>query len=178
MKSFRKEKGRECVFVTLDSIAMLYYVDDNMPKSIFSKLLKEPSVMNNCNGIDEENKNRYVKFSKKSEVEYFKNINWIYDFEKCLEMSESELESKFKGISDVLEALKEKRKIDKNNQVLKAECIKKQYELESIKILLNIKSNMPEPEYISPDKFHLLKKGDNIHITREGAVYKYPKLVR
>lgn len=157
MKSFRKENEKEYVVVTLESLLVLYYVYEDIPKSIFSKIMQEPSVIDCNTNRYEDDRNKYIKFSKKAEIEYFKNINWIYDFDKYLEMPKAMLESKYKGISDVLEALNKKRKEDGNNPVLKAECIKKQYELESIKIILNIKSNMPEPEY-SNEEIRILKK--------------------
>ena len=170
MKVFGKEKGKDYVKVTVDSIAVLCYINDNMPKSILSKVKKE------CPEIHEDNMGRYIYFFDKKEIEYFRNISWIYDFDKYLQMSEVELEAKRKSISEVLEMIREQRKSDKSNLALKVEFIKKQYELTSIEIILNIKSNIPKPEYVSPDDFHLLKKDDNIEITREGAVYKYPKL--
>lgn len=170
MKVFKKEKEKKCVKVTVDSIAILCYIDDNMPESILLKVKEE------CPEIHEDDMHKYVYFFDKKEIEYFKKINWIYDFDKYLQMSEIELKFMSKGISEILEIIREKRKKDKSNLALKAEFIKKQYELISIETILNIKSNMPEPEHISPDKICFLQKDDNLQITREGAVYKYPKL--
>ncbi len=165
MKVFKTENEKEIVLVTLSDIAMIDYIYGDIPESIFISVLKKHSL------IDDDNKHMFVKFSEVEEVEYFRNIDWIYDYDKYVNMPKSKLEVKHMSISKSLEKIIENRKQDANNEILRQEQIKKQYELVTIENILNIKQNFLKAKYLKPGE----NPNDFIVVRRDGKVKKYPK---
>ncbi|HOZ53792.1 MAG TPA: hypothetical protein PKY25_00430 [Bacilli bacterium] len=165
MKIFELENDKEVVYVQLIDITMLIYIEGEIPQSILSILAKKHTI------IDKGNQSAYMKFSNKEDVEYFKNLKWIYDYSKYIKLSRNKLDSKYKDIYKLLGKLQEIIEKDNNNVEVKKDCIKKQYELETLEQIYKIKRDLPKMKHLKPGE----NPDDFIIVRRKGKIKKYPK---
>ncbi len=84
MKIFKDGK----VYVQKNDMVYVNHSDMAIPASIFMKLFGNGIVI-----IDNSNRYEFVEFSEPSEVEFFKGIDWIVDFEDIKDLSEEEIVS-------------------------------------------------------------------------------------
>lgn len=85
--------NKKAVYVQKKDIALLrkvWKLDDTvLPSSIFIKCIGEKSA------IEENGKDRldFVMFENEDEIEFFKNIYWIYDYDKLKELNGEEIQN-------------------------------------------------------------------------------------
>ena len=85
--------NKKAVYVQKKDIAILrkvWKLDDTvLPSSIFIKCIGEKST------IEDNGKDRldFVMFENEDEIEFFKNIYWIYDYDKLKELNGEEIQN-------------------------------------------------------------------------------------
>ncbi len=103
MKLFRMVNGCESVFVQVSDIMYLLKKNDlEIPQSIvdFFKFGTSRNL-NNCY--------MFVEFREKNEVEFFKSIDFIIDYDKYKKLSDEELEKEIVKITEVCDDLRKRR---------------------------------------------------------------------
>lgn len=91
MKIINKENGIEKVYVQLNDIMELIQTNKPIPASIIDNLFGIEMPI-----IDESNRDDFVKFEKKEEVDFFKSIEWIVDYKKYRNISKEDLKTLIK----------------------------------------------------------------------------------
>ena len=96
----------DCVYVQKNDIAILPSLSSvEIPASIFVKAFDNGLVV-----IDDSNKFEFVKFEKEDEIEFFKSMDWILDYNIVKNLSK-------KAINAMCEKLAEER-----NNIVKFFC--------------------------------------------------------
>lgn len=85
MKIFNKENGLEKVYVQYNDLLLLYNLNIIIPDTIYDKVYSD-----NFN-VDDSNKFDFVEFNMKEEIDFFKNVDWILDYNSLNRMSPYEL---------------------------------------------------------------------------------------
>lgn len=76
----------DSVYVQKNDIAYLNSSDLPIPASVYMKVFgKGVTIINDSNRYD------FVKFEEKSEIEYFKGLDWMIDYNKVKDLSEDEI---------------------------------------------------------------------------------------
>ena len=138
-----------CVYVQKNDIAFLNQMDDVIPASIFLKVFGGGVTI-----IDDRNRFEFVKFNNVREIEYFKNIDCILDYDLVKDLNESEIiglgMEVAKEKNDMIDRYsamnEEERKLNKNIYV---DLEKYDYKMDSIRTFLwyrrgNVKFNLPK----------------------------------
>lgn len=73
------------VYVQKNDIAFLNQSDLPIPASIFMKVFGNGIVI-----IDDSNRYEFVEFTEPNEIEFFKGINWMIDYNEVKNLSEEE----------------------------------------------------------------------------------------
>ena len=76
----------EAVYVQKNDIGFLNQTDLPIPASIFLKVFG-----NGITIIDNSNRFEFVKFEEESEIEFFKNLDWIVDYDSVKDLDESQI---------------------------------------------------------------------------------------
>lgn len=76
----------EAVYVQKNDIGFLNQTDLPIPASIFLK-----AFGNGITIIDNSNRFEFVKFEEESEIEFFKNLDWIVDYDSVKDLDESQI---------------------------------------------------------------------------------------
>lgn len=140
MKIFNKENNKERVYVQLSDIMELIQSNNPIPASIIDKVFGGKFLI-----VDDSNKDDFVEFDKKEEIDYFKSIEWITDYKKYRDLTQDELklliEETNKEIDDIATKYNTLSYTEKENNLdlyerynmlcLKIEDIKKIYLLKS-----------------------------------------------
>ena len=74
------------VYVQKIDMTILNQLDLAIPPSIFMKVSEGTGIVI----IDHRNSNEFVKFDAPEEIEFFKSIDWIIDFNEVKDLSEEE----------------------------------------------------------------------------------------
>lgn len=76
-----------CVYVQKNDIGFLNQTDMLIPGSIYMKVFgnSEVTIINNSNRFE------FIEFTKPNEIEYFKNINWMIDYNDVCNLTEDEI---------------------------------------------------------------------------------------
>ena len=82
MKIFKEGK----VYVQKNDMVYVNHSDMAIPASIFMKLFGDEITI-----IDNSNRYDFIEFSEPSEVEFFKGIDWLLDFEDVKDLTEEEI---------------------------------------------------------------------------------------
>ena len=82
MKIFTENK----VYVQKNDIAYLNQTDLPIPASIFMKVFGQGVVI-----IDDRNRYEFMEFTKSEEIDFFKKLDWIIDYNEVKELTEDEL---------------------------------------------------------------------------------------
>lgn len=72
------------VYVQKNDIAYLNQTDLAIPASIFMKIFGNDIV-------DDNNRYKFIKFDTPEEIEYFRNIDWMIDYNEVKNLSEEEI---------------------------------------------------------------------------------------
>lgn len=83
------------VYVQKNDIAYLNRTDLLIPASIFVKCLDNGIVI-----IDDSNRYEFVEFNSPEEIEFFKMIDWIVDYDEIKDLSEEEIITLAQTIAD------------------------------------------------------------------------------
>ena len=92
------ENGK--IYVQKNDIALLNETDLAIPASIYVKVYGAGIVI-----IDNSNRFEFVEFTEKEEIEFFKSLDWIVDYNQVKNLSEEEIKELTSS------TLKEKNKI-------------------------------------------------------------------
>ena len=76
----------DSAYVQKNDIAYLNSFDLPIPFSIFMKVFG-----NGVTIINDSNRYDFVKFDEKSEIEYFKDLDWMIDYNEVKDLSEDEI---------------------------------------------------------------------------------------
>ena len=86
MKIFNKENEQEKVYVHLNDIMELTQTNMPIPASIIDKVFGGKFLI-----VDDSNRDDFVEFDKKEEIDFFKSIEWIADYKKYRDLTQDEL---------------------------------------------------------------------------------------
>ena len=87
MKLFHTENGKEAVYVQMQDIMYLSNETDMpIPATIFTKVFTGVVIVNDLNRFN------FVRFDEEHEVKFFKEIDFIIDFDKYKEFTDEQLE--------------------------------------------------------------------------------------
>lgn len=78
--------SNNAVYVQKNDVAYLNSSDLPIPASIFMKVFG-----NGITIIDDSNRYEFVKFEEESEIEYFKGLDWMIDYNEVKDLSEEEI---------------------------------------------------------------------------------------
>ena len=77
---------KNAVYVQKNDLGFLFRTDLVIPAEIFIKAFNnEVTVIDNNNRFD------FVKFEKESEIEYFKSLDWIIDYDQVKDLDEKQI---------------------------------------------------------------------------------------
>lgn len=76
----------EAVYVQKNDIGFLNQTDLPIPTSIFLKVFG-----NGITIIDNSNRFEFVKFEEESEIEFFRNLDWIVDYDSVKDLGEEQI---------------------------------------------------------------------------------------
>ncbi len=89
MKLFETKDGKIVkVYVQMQDIMHVNDTEIPIPATIYMKVLQTPRVT-------DENRFDFVEFDQEKEIEFFKNLDFIIDFDEYNKLSAEELEKKF-----------------------------------------------------------------------------------
>ncbi len=152
---------KDSVYVQKKDLMFIYIRDLPITETVALKICSNPN-------INENNQFEFVKFEDKETIKYFKNLDWIIDYEKVKNYSEDELIDICK--KTVLESNKIADKFNKMNNALKEKnldmiirCELLEYKMHSIRDALWFKQGritvtLPETTYKKLKKFKRFKK--------------------
>ena len=164
MKIFNKENEQEKVYVQLNDIMELIDTDMSIPASIVDAVFGTKMLI-----VDDSNREDFVEFDKKEEVEFFKSIDWIVDYKKYRDLSKEELETLIEDIVSELGVIANKyNSLSIEEKKANVELCEKYrllyYKLGEIKQILYMKSgdyNPKLPVVPDSDRFSLESNGKN-----------------
>ena len=87
MKIFNKEQDKEKVYVQMNDIMELTQSNIPIPASIVDKVFGREMLI-----VNDDNRDDFIEFDNKKEVEFFKSLDWIVDYKKYRDLSKEELE--------------------------------------------------------------------------------------
>ena len=94
MKIFHTENGKEVVYVQMQDIMYLSNETDiPIPVTIFTKVFAGVTI------VDDSNRFKFVKFDDEHEVEFFKNLKFIIDFNQYKNLTDEQLEEEGKELA-------------------------------------------------------------------------------
>lgn len=104
MKLFHKEKGKEEVYVQMQDIVYLVHESDvSVPASILEKVFSKGVLL-----VTDVNRFDFVKFEGEYEVEFFKNLEFIIDYDHYKGFSDEELKAEVQRIDAKANKIAEK----------------------------------------------------------------------
>ena len=93
----------KCIYIQKKDLIYLCYYNSDIPYSILLKI--NNILINNKNNINE-----FIKFDEEKELEYFKKIDWILDFNEIKDLNNIEIENFKENILSESETLLKKIK--------------------------------------------------------------------
>ena len=105
--------NKDAAYVQKNDVESLSVVDLPIPLSIYKKLLEfSPTFINKNNRYDlapklvnDGNRYDFVKLDDESEVEYFKGIDWIVDYNDYKDLSEEEIKAAIHSVDEEHDAI-------------------------------------------------------------------------
>lgn len=87
MKVFHTENGKEAVYVQMQDIMyLLNETDTPIPTTIFTKVFTGVTIVNDSNRFE------FVRFDEEHEVKFFRDLEFIIDFDQYKVLSDEQLE--------------------------------------------------------------------------------------
>lgn len=87
MKLFHTENGKETVYVQLQDIVQLNQSNIPIPASIYTKVFSASVTI-----VNDSNRFNFVKFTEKHEVIFFKELDFIIDYDQYKNFTDEQLE--------------------------------------------------------------------------------------
>ena len=81
-------------YVQLNDIAFLANSDKEMPASILMKVAYEPIIINN------KNRFQFVKFENQTEIDFFKSLDWLLDYNFLKDLKKSQIDSIYSALAN------------------------------------------------------------------------------
>ena len=138
-----------CIYVQKSDIDVLKKGFIPIPLSMYLKYFKDNDI-----NTESDNKYEFIKFDCEEEIEFFKKLNWIIDYDQVKHLSVDELMELGKTLSHesselahLYESMNDKEKLDNRSLFIKHELL--EHKIHSIEEILWIKFkliriNMPE----------------------------------
>lgn len=86
MKLFHAEDCKEVVYVQMQDIMHLNQSDLPIPASIYTKVFTGVTIVNDSNRFD------FVRFDEEHEVRFFRDLEFVIDFDKYKDLTDEQLE--------------------------------------------------------------------------------------
>lgn len=87
MKLFHTENGKEVVYVQMQDIMYISNeIDMPIPASIFTKVFTGVVIVNDSNRFN------FVRFDEEHEVKFFRDLDFIIDYDKYKDLTDEQLE--------------------------------------------------------------------------------------
>lgn len=83
---FMKIITNDAAYVQKNDIAYLNQTDLDIPASIYLKACETETFI-----VDDSNRYEFIRFNKSDEIQFFKNQDWILDYNQVKDMTEDEL---------------------------------------------------------------------------------------
>ena len=84
MKLFHTENGKEVVYVQMQDIIYLNQRDLPIPVSIYLKVFKGVTIVNDSNRFD------FVRFDEENEVSFFRSLEFVIDYDKYKDLTDEQ----------------------------------------------------------------------------------------
>lgn len=152
MKKFRED----AVYVQRKDLAYLIRSDIGVPASIYITAFGNvPTV------IDRTNREEFVKFDEDEEIKFFKDAEWIFDYDKFINMSEEELIEFGKKLAEeknsIARSFNSMSDYDKKqNMIMVQQCDLLEYEMYSVSDIIILKKALEKNKSIKQEKKGLL----------------------
>ena len=92
MKLFHNENGRTVVYVQMQDIMFISNETEiPMPASIFHKVFSGITIVNDSNRFD------FVRFDEDSEVSFFKDLDFIIDYDEYKDLTDEQLDQRIES---------------------------------------------------------------------------------
>lgn len=142
---------KDAVHVQMNDLMFLHQTDLPIPCSIFLKVFGQGTVI-----VNDSNRYDFVKFEDEAEIEYFKNLDWIIDYNSVKELDKeninqlvAQIVDEEQKIADKFNNLPENEKVDNFDMVARYEQLEyKQYNLKKFMSFKQGKISMELPESI------------------------------
>ena len=95
MKIFHKENNRTVVYVQMQDLMFIVHDLDDIaiPASIMNYFFSKGFVI-----VNDSNRFDFVKFDKEPEVAFFKNLNFIIDYNDYKDLTDEQFQERFKSV--------------------------------------------------------------------------------
>lgn len=104
MKLFHKENGQETVYVQMQDILYLVHESNvSVPASIFEKVFSVGAVF-----VTDANRFDFIRFEEEHEVDFFKKLEFVIDYDQYKDFSEEQLIAEVKKLEDKANGIAEK----------------------------------------------------------------------
>ena len=104
MKLFHNENGQETVYVQMQDILYLVHESNvSVPASIFEKVFSVGAVF-----VTDANRFDFIRFEEEHEVDFFKKLEFVIDYDQYKDFSEEQLIAEVKKLEDKANEIAEK----------------------------------------------------------------------
>ena len=154
MKLFHTENGKEVVYVQMQDIIYLNQRDLPIPVSIYLKVFKGVTIVNDSNRFD------FVRFDEENEVSFFRSLEFVIDYDKYKDLTDEQLEEECRKTAIKADKIAEKwNKMSTKKRKQNTDLLEEHENLEYILNFLNeiyavkhFKKKMPFPEFVQVSK--------------------------
>ena len=151
-----KKITEDAVYVQKKDLAYLIRSDLGVPASIYMTAYGNvPTV------IDHTNREEFVRFDEDIEIDFFSKAEWIFDYDKFINMSEEELINFGKAIAEeknrIARSFNSMSDYDKKqNMIMVQQCDLLEYEMYSVSDIIILKKELEKNKSIKQEKKGLL----------------------
>ena len=109
---------------------VLCYIGIQVPNSV------KKIIDNSAFSVNEENALTFIKFTLPEEIEFFKSLDWIFDYNQVQNLSKEEIENIIRNLLREIISLDDNKNINKENL---AKFMILKHKMTSLSFLLEIK---------------------------------------
>lgn len=155
MKVFHTENGKEVVYVQMQDIMYLSNETDMpIPATIFTKVFTGVTIVTDANRFE------FVKFDEEHEVKFFRDLEFVIDYDKYKDLTDEQLEEegqklavKANEIAEKWNNMSEEERKQNSNLLQEHENLGYMLNfLSEIYALKHRKRTMPFPEFVQVPK--------------------------
>lgn len=96
MKLFHTENGKETVYVQMEDMMRLNQSSIPIPVSIFEKVFT-PGIIY----VNSSNRFNFVKFDEEHEVDFFREIEFILDYDQYKDLTDEQLDKEGRELTNI-----------------------------------------------------------------------------